>query len=397
MSRPALIDKLCQAGKWLLKPELIPVDGTTLKRGGTDISVAAEALARSGGGLAVDAKTGRLYVDFSLVPDDQMQAIVLAMVQEGGGLAVDGKGKLYVDFGSMPTEKFEKMLKSIRVPVWLSRNTTIYVSPVGSNSLDEGRGLTPEKPFASIKAAVDYVSTTYNLYNYKVTISVAPGDYGRMVINLPSYATTTGEIVIAGQSGNPDDVVCGRFLLEYASTYSIYHLTAHPNDITAGTSGAVESSAGTINLYNIKLRLRDVSIGSGALWGIYARSSGFVRIWATQSLDQPNGVAFDCNGAIITGLILVNSAKVEFAADLTVLGDGTLSSGTVRAQQGGSIARSLSTYVNPGRRPNVVTEGIVTGQRYHAMLNGIISVANAGPAFWPGSSEGTTATGGQYA
>ena len=397
MSRPALIDKLCQAGKWLFKPELIPVDDVTVKRGSTAISVAIDALVRSGGGLAVDAKTGRLYVDFSLVPDDQMQAIVLAMVQQGGGLAVDGTGKLYVDFASMPTDKFEKMLKSIRVPVWLSRNTTIYVSPVGSNSLDEGRGLTPEKPFASIKAAVDYVSTTYNLYNYKVTISVAPGDYGRGLINLPSYSTTTGEIIIAGQSQNPDDTVCGRFVLEYASKYSLYNLTAHSSNITVGTAGAIDASAGTIQLCNIKLRLRDVSVGSGALWGIYVRGSGLVRIWATQSLEQPNGVIFDCDGATIAGLMLVDSSKVEFAADLTVLGDANVSMATVRAQQSGSIARSLSSYVNPGRRPNIITNGTVIGQRYYAGLNGIISVANAGPAFWPGSSEGITATGGQYA
>ena len=30
MSRPALIDKLCQAGKWLFKPDLVPVDDVTL-------------------------------------------------------------------------------------------------------------------------------------------------------------------------------------------------------------------------------------------------------------------------------------------------------------------------------------------------------------------------------
>lgn len=130
MSRPALLDKLCQAGKWLFKPDLVPVDDVTLKRGSTAISVAIDALVRSGGGLAVDAKTGRLYVDFSLVPDDQMQAIVLAMVQQGGGLAVDGTGKLYVDFASMPTDKFESMLKSIRVPVWLSKNLIFYVVQV---------------------------------------------------------------------------------------------------------------------------------------------------------------------------------------------------------------------------------------------------------------------------
>lgn len=354
------------------------------------------SMVQEGGGLSVD-ENGQLYVDFASMPEELLRAIVLSMIQEGGGLAVDETGKLYVDFSSMPTGKFEALLKSIRVPIWLTKNMTIYVATTGSDTLDEGRGLSPDKPFASIKAAVDYVSTTYNLYNYNVTINVEPGNYGRGLITLPSYSTTTGEIIIIGQSRNPDDIVCGRFLLEYASKYSLYNMTVHPNDMTVGTAGAIEASSGIIKLYNIKLRLRNVSTGSGALWGVYARASGFIQIWATQSLDQLNGVIFDCSGATITGLILANSAKIEFAADLSVLGDATMSITTVQAQQNGSIVRGRSSYSNPGRRPNIIVEGTVTGQRYSANMNGIISVANAGPEFWPGSSEGITATGGQYA
>ena len=362
MSRPALLDKLFQAGKWLLKPGLVPVDDVTIKRNQTAVYVALDALIRQGGGLAVGSDK-RIYVDFSL----------------------------------MPTDAFEELLKSIRVPIWLTKNTTIYVATTGSDTLDEGRGLTSDKPFASIKAAVDYVSTTYNLYNYNVTIKVASGDYGREAIRLPSYSTTTGKIIIYGQSQDPDDVICGRFVLDYSSNYNIYNLTVYPNDITVGTVGAIEVSAGEIRLYNVKLRLRNVSTGSGALWGIYSLTSGSIRIWATQSLDEPNGVVFDCDGAAIAGLMLANASKIDFAADLTVLGDTTLSSATVRAQQGGVISRGYSSYVNPGRRPNVLTEGTITGQRYSASLNGILYVANAGPEFYPGSSEGVTVTGGQYA
>ena len=191
MSRPALIDKLCQAGKWLFKPDLVPVDDVTLKRGSTAISVAIDALVRSGGGLAVDAKTERLYVDFSLVPDDQMQAIVLAMVQQGGGLAVDGTGKLYVDFASMPTDKFESMLKSIRVPVWLSKNLIFYVDAgTGADTLDDGRGLSVSKPFKTIRAAVEYIANNYNLGKYIATVYIGAGIY-REDINLPKYNSTT--------------------------------------------------------------------------------------------------------------------------------------------------------------------------------------------------------------
>ena len=53
MSRPALIDKLMQAGSWLLKPGLVPIDDVTIKRNQTAVYVALDALIRQGGGLAV--------------------------------------------------------------------------------------------------------------------------------------------------------------------------------------------------------------------------------------------------------------------------------------------------------------------------------------------------------
>ena len=190
MSRPALIDKLMQAGKWLFKPELIPLPN----------------LVKTGGGLTVDTGTGKLYVDFSLVPDDQMQAIVLAMVQTGGGLAVDKTGKLYVDFASMPTDKFEAMLKSIRVPIWLTKNMTIYVATTGSDTLDEGRGLTEDKPFATLQAALNYVSDTYNLSRYNLTIRLAEGDYGDASIQLPDYTTSSGRITVQGATADAEDM-----------------------------------------------------------------------------------------------------------------------------------------------------------------------------------------------
>ncbi|OUO51676.1 hypothetical protein B5F76_09330, partial [Desulfovibrio sp. An276] len=54
--------------------------------------------------------------------------ITEACIQDGGGLSVDEDGKLFVDFDSMPTDKFEAMLKSIRVPIWLAANKAFYVN-----------------------------------------------------------------------------------------------------------------------------------------------------------------------------------------------------------------------------------------------------------------------------
>ena len=416
MSRPALIDKLMQARKWLFRPELIPLPGLVKTGGGlavdtetgklyVDFSLMSDdqirnivlAMVQDGGGLAVD-QTGKLYVDFALVPDEQMRAIVLAMVQEGGGLAVDQTGKLYVDFASMPTDKFEAMLKSIRVPIWLTKSLTVYVAPTGSDTLDDGRGLTPDKPFASIQAAVNYVSTTYNLYKYNATISVAPGNYGRDHILLPSYTTSTGKLIIKGSGAARTDVICGRFVLTYASAYEIHNLTVYQKDVTAGAVGSIDVSAGQIDIFNVQINFSGIGQGMGQLWGIFVHDSGVVRVWSTASQDTPNGLVLNVAGASPYGIIMCNNGGAfNFAADVTVTGGGSWQDAAVRAQSVSIIASTLSALPNPGRRPTVIIDGVFTGKRYAVALNGIVGVAGAGPDFWPGDTEGNVSSGGQYA
>lgn len=350
------------------------------------------------GGLAIKRGTGEIYVDFSLLPADMLQEIVRAMVQEGGGLAVDGNGQLYVDFSTMPTDKFEAMLKSIRVPIWLTKPLTIYVAPTGSDTLDDGRGLTPDKPFASIQAAVNYVSTTYNLYKYNATISVAPGNYGREHILLPSYTTSTGKLIIKGSGAARTDVVCGRFALTYASVYEVHNLTIYQKDVTAGAVGSVDAAAGQIDLYNVQINLSEIQQGSGQLWGVFVHDSGVVRVWSTASQDTPNGLVLNVAGASPYGIIMCNNGGAfNFAADVTVTGGGSWQDAAVRAQNVSIIASTLSAAANPGRRPTVIIDGVFTGKRYAVALNGIIGVAGAGPDFWPGDTEGNVSSGGQYA
>ncbi|WP_337375073.1 hypothetical protein [Desulfovibrio piger] len=338
----------------------------------------------------------------AITPQGLLSVLIASTSQAGlvkprYGLKIGKDGSLDVDFGDMPTDKFEELLKSIRVPIWLTKPITVYVAPTGSDTLDDGRGLTPDKPFASIQAAVNYVSTTYNLYKYNATISVAPGNYGREHILLPSYTTSTGKLIIKGSGAARTDVVCGRFVSSYASIYEIYNLTIFQKDVTSGTVGSVEASAGQIDLYNVQVNFAGIQQGTGQLWGVFVYGSGVVRVWSTASADIPNGLFFNCAGADPYGLIIASGSRFEFAADITVTGDAAWKSCAVLAQQAGVVSRSLSAAANPGRRPNVNTEGTITGRRYTANLNGLVNVAGAGPDFWPGDTEGNVSSGGQYA
>ena len=338
----------------------------------------------------------------AITPEGLLSVLIASTSQAGlvkprYGLKIGKDGSLDVDFGDMPTDKFEELLKSIRVPIWLTKSLTVYVATTGSDTLDDGRGLTPDKPFASIQAAVNYVSTTYNLYKYNATISVAPGNYGREHILLPSYTTSTGKLIIKGSGAARTDVVCGRFVSSYASIYEIYNLTIFQKDVTSGTVGSVEASAGQIDLYNVQVNFAGIQQGTGQLWGVFVYGSGVVRAWSTASADIPNGLFFNCAGAEPYGLIIASGSRFEFAADITVTGDAAWKSCAVLAQQAGVVSRSLSAAANPGRRPNVNTEGTITGRRYTANLNGLVNVAGAGPDFWPGDTEGNVSSGGQYA
>ena len=156
MSRPALLDKLFQAGKWLLKPSLVPVDDVTIKRNQTAVYVALDALIRQGGGLAVGSDK-RIYVDFSL----------------------------------MPTDAFEELLKSIRVPIWLTKNTTILCCHHRQRHWLAGTRAVVRQALCFNQGSGGLCIHNVQFIQLQCHHKGHIGDYGREAIRLPSYSTTT--------------------------------------------------------------------------------------------------------------------------------------------------------------------------------------------------------------
>lgn len=153
---------------------------------------------------------GKVYVDFNSMDPAIMRGIVLAMVQEGGGIGVDANGQLFVDFENMPTDKFEAMLAAIHVPVWIGENgvgTEFYVNgTTGVDSEGDGRGKSASKPWATIGYATQTICKNYNINNKTVHINVAGGTYTEAVA-LPLQQRTTGSIVIRPATAS-DTVNC---------------------------------------------------------------------------------------------------------------------------------------------------------------------------------------------
>lgn len=353
-------------------------------------------------GLATTKNPGLVQIGDGLaITPEGLLSVLIASTSQAGlvkpryGLKISKDGSLDVDFGDMPTDKFEELLKSIRVPIWLTKNMNVYVAPTGSDTNDPGRGLSETKPFATLQAAVNFVADNYNLSIYPVVIHMAAGDYcqANRSLLLPRYTSSTGQITITGPTDDPADVIIDYVRNRYESVYTFKNLTI--KGITSKTNAAVyniQADAGTVYLINVDLDSSALDNVSGIATNIYA-AGGICWIPATLGED-PNGVRFLPRSSQ-NYLIRVDKGAVYINADISVARECSLVNATVSVQDGGLISMTESTSNdNPGRFP--IFTGNVTGKRYLAMTNGIINVRGNGPDVFPGTEAGSTTSGGQY-
>ena len=354
-----------QAGGWLLKPGLVPIDDVTIKRNQTAVYVALDALIRQGGGLAV-GQDKRIYVDFSL----------------------------------MPTDAFEDLLKSIRVPVWLTGNKNFYVNgEVGSDTLDSGRGESKEKPFKTIQACVDYVSANYNVQGYTATIRIAAGTYTES-LKLGNFSRTTGSIrlccdgdarsVTIASQDSVFSVTDGNWIVEGLNlTLSV----AAANDgvsrfyACAGVNGGKLSIRGCASTATFTGDAP--TSGSATIRVFSSRITGEVELVPTSVQNEiiyHRGAAtalivFYCeSGGRITFLGTNNSG---YASNISAYGE----CGIFAYSGDASISRNTGyTYQSSFSVPSSQT---ATGKRYQVTNRGFIGTGGAGPDFFPGDQAGT--------
>ena len=125
------------------------------------------------------------------------QTLAASLMSSSGGLVVDPEtGQASVDFSQMPTDKFEALLQSIRVPIWLTSNKIFYVDGnTGNDSLVEGRGESRALPFKTLQAAINFITDNYNLSRYNIYIYCHAVTISS-TLTLPDFTATTGRIYI---------------------------------------------------------------------------------------------------------------------------------------------------------------------------------------------------------
>lgn len=139
--------------------------------------------------------------------DKEIYVKLSALLKQGGGLALDDNGQMYVDVSKMNTEIFQNLMSTIKVPIWLTSDTTFYVNqshPNAGDNIVDGRG-TINMPFSTIQACINYVTNNFNIVGFVATIRIAAGTYNEN-LTLGIYSRTTGYIVLTSYVGAENQV-----------------------------------------------------------------------------------------------------------------------------------------------------------------------------------------------
>ncbi|ENZ79638.1 hypothetical protein M3795_16945 [Ralstonia pickettii] len=257
----------------------------------------------------------------------------------------------------------------------LTANLTIYVATTGNDSTGNG---TSGNPFATIQKAYNYIQQTYDLNGFIATIQVANGTY---TAGLTAGGPLVGALgvtncVVQGNTASPSSVVInvGNSTNCFAATRG-GQITVQGFTVQGGT--ASQGFATNDNLSQINL-------GAGIVFG-----------------SMPSGAHINANSGTInanSSYSITGGASVHAIASNP--GSIVTISGGIKVTLTGTPAFSTS-FVNAGylgmvTASSVTFSGAATGALYGVSVNGVVNSGGAGANYFPGSTAGATATGGQY-
>ncbi|HEY8594865.1 MAG TPA: DUF2793 domain-containing protein [Devosiaceae bacterium] len=242
-----------------------------------------------------------------------------------------------------------------------------YYVDAGSGSDDNDGLVAGAGAFATIQKAVD-AATALDCGIHTVTINVAAGTYNENV-ELSAFVGS-GWIEIVGDTTAPANVVvngnfhgtsCGKWRIR---GFRIGGTSAYPLVFNGGN---VAIEAGELD-FAAASAANHVSVANGA----YLKMIGDYAISGAPSYAHLS-VSYG-------GIVEMYSKTVTVTADIALNRFVSVNQGTINS---GSMTYELGAFS-------------VTGIRYGVGLNGVIRTGGAGPDYFPGSSAGSAATGGQY-
>lgn len=229
--------------------------------------------------------------------------------------------------------------------------------------------------FATIQLAVDFVSANLDINGFTLTLNVQDATYTGTVVlrNVIGYRSS-GDLIIAGNSGTPANVVI--------STTSANCFTADGLSVvwrikdmklqttTSGDCLRAKNRSG--------LEFSNLNFGTCAGSHIHAETGASIL---------GNGNYAVSGSALIHWNADSNSIITTSGLTITYSNTPAFSAGNCVAQFGGIIYAHNMTFTNGAT---------VTGQRYVSTQNGLLNTSGGGANYIPGNSAGATSLQGQY-
>ena len=258
----------------------------------------------------------------------------------------------------------------IRIP--LTGNKDVYANCVtGSDTLDEGRGESPEKPFRTAQAAVNYACERHALGAYTVTVHLSEGRFDEDIV-LPPTDHTGGHVEIVGAGKNLTTLAGCFYTYNPTGMWFVKEMSIEYGGRTSPGASAYKciglSYGGVVYLYNVAMSAQDsTSVLVGALYGSFVFIRGGCEFSGTckQALYALNGYIS------VEKPVSVNLSSTFFAYAVLC--------GAINCWAGATFS------------------GSCTGKRYSVLYNGVIATGGRGPEFFPGDAEGIVESGGIYA
>lgn len=384
------------------------LDGHPEDASGLADAISGLLAAQLADGKTIVASGGKLVSDPTNATAAQKSAINSALADAASGLVVDpDTGLLQVDFSNMPTDRFEELMHGLKMQVPLAADAEFIVAKSDPNAGDDivdGRG-TEAKPFKTIQACVNYVTSGFALGRYAVRIRVKSGTYSESVA-LPQYDATSGAISLETYSGSRDVVINAPLGDDgftssciIASSPSKWHVrnftlrhVAVPGDVPSGGMTRVllnSSGGGTVYSYGIKFEL--------------SREPGtFTHNYTVRVISADGGSVWMYPSATPFGFdVVANSSENFYCYVLAAQRDGNI---TLAKSSNSSYefeipcTGSCSTFARVFSRGSIQPfttgtmlqfTGTVTGKRYEATSGSSINVSDQGADYFPGDVAGT--------
>lgn len=258
----------------------------------------------------------------------------------------------------------------------LSADRTYYVRTDGSDSND-GLADSSGGAFLTVQKAIDVVSGSIDLAEHNVVIQIGDGTYASSdPVALKDYVGA-GTVILQGNLTTPTNVVL---------------------DVTAssGVSAVGVRSGWSISSFQIKN-----NTASAFLLNVQATFLKCTNIcYHANSTSQIHiycgfGAVINYSGAL--SQIIGGGTAHIFLDGGSQFYQGSTSVTTISGTPAFSTAFAYASLASGLRAGPATYSGSATGKRYQVQLCAVIDAAGSGANYFPGNSEGTTATGGQYA